>query len=139
MYLLDTNVISELRKVRTGQADGNVARWFAQMTATDLYVSVVTLEELEIGILRLERRDSAQGSVFRSWIGIQVLPAFAGRILPVDQAVAQRSAQLHVPDPIPVRDGYIAATAIVHSMTVVTRNGIDFESTGVSLLNPWQS
>ena len=137
MYLLDTNVVSELRKVRAGKADRHVADWADGIDAGDLYVSVITLQELEIGVLLAERRDPSQGAVFRAWLNGHVLPAFAGRILVVDTAVAQRSARLHVPDPRPVRDALIAATALVHGMTVVTRNVADFEPTGVAVLNPW--
>jgi predicted nucleic acid-binding protein len=137
MYLLDTNVVSELRKVRAGKADAQVALWADRVDAADLYLSVITVQELEIGVLLAERRDATQGAVLRAWLNGHVLPAFAGRILSVDMAVAQRSAQLHVPDPHPVRDGLIAATALVHGMTVVTRNVADFESMGVPILNPW--
>ena len=137
MYLLDTNVVSELRKVRAGKADAQVALWADSVDAADLYLSVISVQELEIGVLLAERRDATQGAVLRAWLNGHVLPAFADRILSVDTAVARRSAQLHVPDPHPVRDGLIAATALVHGMTVVTRNVADFESTGVQLLNPW--
>jgi len=137
MYLLDTNVVSELRKIRLGCADAQVAQWADSVAATDLYLSVITLQELEIGVLLAERRDPLQGAVFRVWLDRHVLPAFAGRVLPVDAAVAWRSAQLHVPNPQPVRDGLIAATALVHGMTVVTRNTADFLPTGVRLRNPW--
>lgn len=137
MYLLDTNVVSELRKVRAGKADRNVAEWADGVDATDLYVSVITVQELEIGVLLTERRDPAQGSLLRTWLDRHVLPAFAERILAVDTAVALRSAKLHIPDPRPVRDALIAATALVHGMTVVTRNTTDFETTGAATLNPW--
>jgi len=137
MYLLDTNVVSELRKIRLGKADASVANWADSVDATDLYLSAITVQELEIGVLLAERRDPSQGAVFRAWINGHVLPAFTGRILAVDTAVALRSARLHVPDPRPVRDGLIAATALVHGMTVVTRNVSDFEPTGVSTFNPW--
>ena len=137
MYLLDTNVVSELRKIRLGKADGRVADWADSIDATDLYLSVISIQELEIGVLLAERRDPLQGAVFRAWLNAHVLPAFTGRILVIDTAVAQRSARLHVPDPRPVRDALIAATALVHGMTVVTRNVADFEPTGVSVLNPW--
>jgi hypothetical protein len=100
-------------------------------------MSVITLQELEIGVRLAERRDVSQGAVLRTWLEDHVLPAFADRLLVVDKAVALRSAALHVPAPRPVRDGLIAATALVHGMTVVTRNTADFEPTGVSLLNPW--
>jgi len=137
MYLLDTNVVSELRKIRAGRADKNVARWADSVDAADLYLSVITVQELEIGVLLAERRDTAQGAVFRAWLSQHVLPAFAERILAVDSAVALRGARLHVPDLRPVRDGLIAATALVHGMTVVTRNLADFAPTGVKTLNPW--
>ena len=137
MYLIDTNVVSELRKVRLGRADKQVARWADSVEATDLYLSVITIQELEIGVLLVERRDPAQGTTLRAWLNGHVLPAFNGRILDVDTAVAQRSARLHVPEPRPVRDGLIAATALVHGMTVVTRNVADFAPTGVAVLNPW--
>ncbi len=137
MFLLDTNVLSELRKVRLGKADANVAQWADSVNANELYLSVITLQELEIGVLLAEHRDPMQGAVLRTWLQQHVLPAFDGRILAVDTVVAQRSARLHVPNPRPVRDGLIAATALVHGMTVVTRNVADFEPTGVALLNPW--
>lgn len=137
MFLLDTNVVSEIRKIRAGKADPNVAAWADGMDAADLFISAITLQELEIGVLLSERRDPAQGAIFRAWLDGHVLPAFSGRILAVDAAVALRGARLHVPDPRPVRDGLIAATALVHGMTVVTRNVADFAPTGVAVLNPW--
>ena len=139
MYLLDTNVVSELRKVRLGKADRHVADWADRVDASDLYLSVISIQELEIGVLLAERRDPSQGAVFRAWLNGHVLPAFTDRILAVDTAVAQRSARLHVPDPRPLRDGLIAATALVHGMIVVTRNVADFEPTGVATLNPWST
>lgn len=136
-YLLDTNVVSELRKVRTGKADKRVAKWADSVSATDLYLSAISVQELETGVLLIERKDKAQGALLRTWLDEHVMPAFAGRILPVDETVARRSAVLHVPDPAPVRDSLIAATALVHGMTVVTRNVADFEAMGVTLLDPW--
>ena len=138
MYLLDTNVVSELRKVRSGRADANVAAWADQVDAADLFLSVISLQELEIGVLLKERRDPAQGAVLRRWLQDQVIPAFATRMLPVDTAVALRSAALHVPDPRPVRDGLIASTALVHGLRVVTRNIADFQPMGVDLFDPWR-
>lgn len=137
MFILDTNVVSEMRKIRSGRADKGVARWADSIDSVDLYLSAVTVQELEIGVLLAERRDPPKGALFRTWLDSHVLPAFAGRILPVDMAVAQRSAALHVPDPRPVIDSLIAATGLVHGMTVVTRNLVDFQSSGVSILNPW--
>ena len=137
MFILDTNVVSELRKVRPGRADENVAKWADSVNAADLYLSVISIQELEIGVLLVERRDPAQGASLRSWLNSHVLPAFANRILPVDTVVAQRSARLHVPNPHSIREGLIAATALVHGMTVVTRNVDDFKPTGVQIHNPW--
>lgn len=139
MYLLDTNVVSELRKIRTGKADQNVSVWSDSVDALELCVSVVTIEQLEIGVLQMERRDAAQGELFRRWLDDQVMPAFDDRVLPIDTNVARRSAGLHVPDPRPIRDGFIAATALVHSLVLVTRNVADFKPMGVELLNPWES
>ena len=138
MHLLDTNVVSELRKVRAGKADPGVAAWAEQVESGSLFVSAITLHELELGVLLMGRRDATQGSLLRQWLEQSVLPAFTGRILAVDSAVARRGAALHVPDPRPFRDGLIAATALAHSLVVVTRNLADFEATGVKLLNPWQ-
>ncbi|WP_298597706.1 type II toxin-antitoxin system VapC family toxin [Zoogloea sp.] len=137
MYLLDTNVVSELRKAKSGKADARVTAWAAEVPASELFLSAISVLELEMGVLLVERRDAAQGTVLRSWLDRHVLPAFADRILPVDAAVARRCARLHVPDPRAERDALIAATALVHDLTVVTRNVGDFEVTGVRLLNPW--
>ena len=137
MYLLDTNLVSELRKIRSGKADRNVAAWADSVDTNELYISAITVQELEIGVLLAERRDTTQGAVLRTWLDGHVLPAFANRILSVDIFVALRSARLNVPDPRPVRDNLIAATALVHGMTVVSRNTSDFEPTGVATLNPW--
>jgi predicted nucleic acid-binding protein len=137
MYLLDTNVVSELRKVRLGKADPQVAAWSESVDATELFVSAITLMELELGVIQVERRDAGQGAMLRSWLNQHVLPEFSGRTLPVDTAVALRCARLHVPDRRGERDALIAATALVHGMTVVTRNEADFQPTGVSLVNPW--
>jgi predicted nucleic acid-binding protein len=137
MYLLDTNVIFELRKARAGKADRNVVAWAAPVPLTQLFVSVVTIHELEIGVLLAERRDPRQGRFLRTWLDGRVVAGFGTRILPVDTAIVRHSARLHVPDPRPFRDALIAATALVHGMTVVTRDVADFEPTGVPLVNPW--
>ncbi len=139
MFILDTNVVSVLRKVRAGRADKKVARWADSVDAADLYLSAISVQELELGVRLIERRDPTQGAIFRTWLESHVLPAFAGRILPVDVAVAQRCAALHVPDPAPAMDSLIAATALVHGMTLVTRNVADFESSGVAIFNPWEA
>ncbi|ESS71941.1 putative ribonuclease VapC [Methyloglobulus morosus KoM1] len=119
MYLLDTNVVSELRKAKSGKADANVVAWGHRVSAVRLFISVITVLELEIGVLQIERRDPTQGAVLRSWLNTHVLPAFSERILVVDTAVAQRCAHLHVPDPRSDRDAIIAATALVHGMTML--------------------
>lgn len=139
MYLLDTNVISELRKVGDGKADAAVVAWVSGIDAEEMFISALTLMELEIGILRVERRDSAQGTRLRDWFETQVCPEFKERTLSVDAAVAMRCARLHVPDPKSDRDALIAATALEHGLTVVSRNEADFAATGVPLINPWQS
>ena len=138
MFLLDTNVVSELRKVKSGRADPQVAQWASEVSAAQLYLSVITIQELELGVLLKERRSPEQGAVLREWLEKQVLPAFTGRILPVTVEIARCCAGLSVPDPKPERDGLIAATGLVHGLTVVTRNTGDFDRTGVSLLNPWK-
>ncbi len=138
MYLLDTNVLSELRKASAGKADPNVVCWAESVAEVSLFVSVITILELETGILLITRRDTAQGELLRAWFEDYLLPAFAGLILPVDLAIARHCASLSVPDPRPRRDGLIAATALVHRMTVVTRNVSDFAPTGVPILNPWE-
>jgi toxin FitB len=137
MYLLDTNVVSELRKIGIGRADRQVAEWSARTTAAEQFVSMITILELENGVLRMVRRDPTQGAVLRAWLDSAVLPEFHSRILPIDLAIAIRCAALHVPNPRAERDAYLAATALVHGMTVVTRNVADFAGTGVRLLNPW--
>lgn len=139
MFLLDTNVISELRKIRAGKADENVARWAGSLDTATLFVSVITVYELELGVLLAERRDRSQGATLRSWLDRRVMPAFRDRILPVDEAVGRRAALCHVPDPHPINDALIAATALVHGMIVATRNTADFERTGARVLNPWDA
>ncbi len=137
MFVLDTNVVSELRKAGMGKADPHVVDWASSVRPAMLFLSVVTLMELEQGALSLERRDARQGAAIRRWLDAQVLPAFEGRVLPIDANVALRCARLQVPDPRKERDALIAATALVHGMTVVTRDTADFEPTGVPLRNPW--
>ena len=137
MFILDTNVVSELRKAKTGKADRNVVAWASSVSSGSLFLSAITVLELETGVLQKERSDLVQGSLLRAWLDGHVLPAFQGRVLPADTAVALRCAKLHIPDPRAERDALIAATGLVHGMTVVTRNVSDFVATGVSLLNPW--
>ncbi|MGF9567535.1 type II toxin-antitoxin system VapC family toxin [Neorhizobium sp. JUb45] len=138
-YLLDTNVVSELRKVGDGKADPNVTAWISAQDARDLYISAITILELERGILGIQRRDVTQGSRLRAWMDSRVRPEFSERILPIDDAIATRCAHLHVPDRRNEADAIIAATALVHGLAVVTRNIQDFQGTGVVLVNPWQA
>jgi len=133
MYLLDTNAISELR--RPDKANAGLLAWAVGAAPVDQFISAITLFEIELGAVQAGRKDAAKASVLRAWIDHQVVPGFRGRILPVDAAVVQRCAALHVPDP--QRDSLIAATALVHRLIVVTHNVRDFEPMGVQLLNPW--
>jgi len=136
-YLLDANVVSELRKAGTLKIDANVARWAGSVDAGDLFVSAITLMEIERGILSLACRDATQAAILRVWFD-RILAEFADRTLPVDTGVALYSAHLYVPDKRSENDALIAATAHQHGMIVVTRNIKDFEGMGVPLLNPWE-
>jgi toxin FitB len=135
--LLDTNVISELRKLQYGRAHPAVAQWAKRIDPAQTYISVVTLLELEYGVALLERRDPVQALALRNWLHGQVVPQYAGRTLDITAPIALRSAHLHVPDPRPERDAFIAATALELGLAVVTRNVKDFAPMGVRVLNPW--
>ncbi|MBB3660878.1 hypothetical protein FHX15_006150 [Rhizobium sp. BK650] len=137
MLLLDTNVVSELRKVASGKADPNVVVWNETVDPAETFISSVVLHELEIGVQLVEHNDAVAGKVLRNWLENTVLTAFSGRILPLDQAAAVQAALWHVPNPKPINDAYIAATAFTRRMRLVTRNVKDFESMGVALVNPW--
>lgn len=137
-YLLDTNVVSELRRA-ADRADPGVRAWAQSQRTSELWLSVITVMEVEIGVGRVERRDRRQGMTLRRWLEESLLPAFEGRLLPVDVAVARRAASFHVPDPRPERDVLIAATALERGMTVVTRNVSDFTTLGVDLVDPWDA
>lgn len=135
MFLLDTNVISELR--RPSRTNPLVAAWIDGVPQADLFLSSISLMELRTGARRLIHRGDTHGNVIQDWIETRVLAAFAGRILAVDEAVALRCADLHVPVSRPYRDSLIAATALVHRITLVTRNLSDFQPMTSNLLNPW--
>jgi predicted nucleic acid-binding protein len=142
MYLLDTNVLSEMRKASRTKAssakiDRHVENWLNSVSADEFHISVVSILELERGFHLLKERDPGQAEIIRRWVRDWVLPGFDGRILSVDLAVVQRCAALAIPRPIEYRDSLIAATALVHGMTVVTRNVRHFGHTGADILNPW--
>lgn len=134
-YLLDTNVISDARLKRSPA----LMAWLRSREVGDLALSVITLLELERGVLRKERSDPAGARPLRLWLDEDVRPMVGGRVLAVDEQTAIMAAALHVPDPLPEMDALIGATAIAHDLTLVTRNTKDFERTGVRLLNPWES
>lgn len=135
IYLLDTNVLSELRRADRG--DARVRAWSQSLQLQNLFLSAITILEIEQGILRLNRRDAKTAELFRDWLTNYVLKQFDGRILAFDWSAAIRCAAMHVPDPQPDRDSIIAATAAVHGLTVATRNVADFEACGVPVFNPW--
>lgn len=137
MYLLDTNVISELRKVTSGKAHPNVVVWNGTVDPAETFISAVVLHELEIGVRLAEHNDPAAGKVLRSWLNNSVIPTFAGRIVPLDDTASVQAARWHIPNPRPINDAYIAATALTRGMKLVTRNIADFDGMGVSLVNPW--
>jgi predicted nucleic acid-binding protein len=137
MYLLDTNVVSELRKAKSSKANKHVLSWAAATPHSNLFLSSITVLELEIGILLVERKDIAQGTLLRTWLEDHVLPAFADRILSIDTVVARKCARLNVPNKRSDRDSLIAATAIVHGMIIVTRNVKDFDFDELKVINPW--
>ncbi len=138
MFLLDTNVVSELRKAAAGRANSGVTDWANSVPATLMFMSVISLHELEHGVLLAERSDPTKGAILRTWLDTSVDPAFADRLLPVTADIARQSAVLHVPDPAPFRDALIAATALHHDMTVITRNTSDFNRfTNLTVTNPW--
>nr|VFJ77628.1 MAG: hypothetical protein BECKFW1821C_GA0114237_11323 [Candidatus Kentron sp. FW] len=134
-FVLDTNVISALR--RPEKANPNLLAWAAATPVENFFLSSITVLELQLGILLMERKNTGQGAVLRTWFERQVIPRFERRVIAVDAAVARCCAGLHVPNPCQERDALIAASALVHGMTVATRNVADFAPTGVRILNPW--
>jgi predicted nucleic acid-binding protein len=136
MFLLDTNVISELR--RLDRAAEQVERWASSQDSVRLFLSCMTVFEVQLGALRARRRDPRKAEVLQTWLD-GVVSSYHGRILGIDTEIALLCAALHVPDPRSERDAYIAATALVHDLVVITRNTRDFAGTGVRLFNPWES
>jgi toxin FitB len=137
MFVLDTNVISELRHGKPNQSLA-VRAWATAQPSSSFYLSAITLLELEMGIQALERKTPPQGSALRIWLN-SVRLGFSGRILAFTENTAPICAALHIPNPRSDRDAMIAATAIEHGFTVVTRNEIDFVQTGVTIINPWHA
>ncbi|NQY37721.1 MAG: type II toxin-antitoxin system VapC family toxin [Alteromonadaceae bacterium] len=137
MFLLDTNIISELRKASSNKADVNVINWANKQSVNSLFISSITILEIEMGILQKERKDPTQAAVLRTWLNSHVLTTFSDRVLPLDTSVALQCARLHVPNPKSERDAMIAATGLVHGMTLVTRNVKDFKHIKIELINPW--
>jgi predicted nucleic acid-binding protein len=134
MYLLDTDIVMELRNAKTGGADPGLVAWAAGASRASLFISAVTLLDLETAVVRLQRKDKVAGLALRRWLDDQVGPAFDGRILPVDAAVVRRRA--HMPQ-IEGRDALLAATALEHGLTLVTRNVGAFKTARVKVFNPW--
>lgn len=138
MYLLDTNIISETRKITKGKANQGVVDWLATVSENEIFINAVVMMELERGVLRLERKDTTQGKALRIWLETEISPAFSKRILAIDEQTAKICAKLHIPDFAPENDAWIAASAIQHNLTLVTRNTADFERIGVKLFNPFR-
>lgn len=139
MYLLDTSLVAELWKIEAGRADPGVAAWSADIDAAAAFLSVVTVMELELGIRRLAERDEAQSHLLQRHFAGQILRDFADRILAIDPPVALRCAEMHRTARLADRDGWVAATAAVHSLTLVTRETADFDGVGIRSFNPWSS
>ena len=138
MFLLDTNVVSELRETRTRKPHPRVAAWARSIDPADQYTTSVTILELEIGVVLKRRHDAAQAAIFRTWMDSHVFPAFAGRILEFDSEAAQHCAALHEWATPPFRNALIAGIAMARGFAVVTRNVRDFQPMGVPVFNPWE-
>lgn len=137
MYLFDTNIISELRKMSNSKIDPNVSNWIAQICPEDTYISVISIMEMRAGIMQKMRKDLIQGNYLQHWYDNVMLPAYQGRILPITAKVATICAELHVPNKRPTNDALIAATAMAHNYTLVTRNTKDFQGLKMKLFNPF--
>lgn len=140
MYLLDTNVLSEMRKLNSFKINPNVATWLNRVYPEELYLSVLTIMEIKVGILGLKHRnDYQQTTVLNSWLTQEIQPKFAQRILPITTEIALSCASLHIPNKRPFSDALIAATAIQHNLTLVTRNIKDFQGLKLRLINPFEA
>ena len=137
MYLLDTPVITELRQARTGKADAGVVTWAGGVARQNMYISALSLLELESGVAQVERKDRPLGEALRGWLDGQVMTAFEGRVLAIDEAVVKRRATLPFSDGRGDRDALVAATALVHGLTVVTRHVSNFRTGRVKVFSPW--
>ncbi|QEY24119.1 type II toxin-antitoxin system VapC family toxin [Neisseria animalis] len=137
MYLLDTNIISEMRKVKRGKADKNFTAWLENTDSRLFYTSTVVVMELERGVLGMERKDKAQGTILRKWLAEIKEKMFSNRVLPIDESTAEICVALHISDKSPENDSWIAATAKQHRLILVTRNTADFKRTGAKLFNPF--
>ena len=138
MYLLDTNIISELKKLDSGKIHPQVQRWTYSINLMQTKISVVSITEIRTGILSLARKDQAQAASLDNWFTNRLLPAYRTKTLPVDTKVALIYAQLNVPNKRPINDAYIAATAIAHKLKLVTRNIQDFQGMPITLENPFE-
>ena len=138
MYLLDTNIISEFRKLHQNTCSEQFKAWVNTVDLNFCYLSVLTIYEIEQGILRKERTDQVQGKILRTWFEQKIQPEFHQRILEINHHIALKTAQLHVPNPASLTDSFIGATALEHNYTIITRNTKDFQSFGVKLFNPFQ-
>lgn len=137
MFLLDTNVVSDLRKVKSGNVDPDFREWASNLQIHQAYISVMTIFEIEMGIAKKERKDAVQGAILRDWFENKVRPTFKDRVLPITSEISTCAANLHVPDPKSDRDAFIAATGLEHGLIVVTRNIDDFINMQVGLFNPY--
>ncbi len=141
MYLFDTSAITELRKAKHKnkkfKADPGLIEWVKHVDHSTIYVSSIAFMEIEIAILSMEKKNKHQGKLLRNWFDELVKPAFDGRVIAFDQAIALKCAALRVPDPHRMRNAIVAATALVHKMILVTKNEKDFIYTGVDIVSPW--
>lgn len=139
MYLLDTNIVSEMRKYHNQTIDPNVAAWLKNIAPEQTFLSAISIMELRVGVLSKLRKDPKQGEALQHWYEHYVLPTYSGRILSVTPHIAAHCAELHIPNRRPFSDSYLAATALVHNFTLVTRNVKDFQGLKLRLINPFES